>query len=143
MGDANGVYSDGCECRVDANPATCAAAAPHMLTVGGTLSLTGNIVPTTSPDWFALSFAPDGHPRVHFTTNPGGHQLAVFESCASTTTGAVCMDRPSGATGVSDWEFFDGMDVVTRMTPAPTTVFVRVSNSGAVTCANYTLAVSN
>jgi hypothetical protein len=142
--DIDGVATNGCECHLDSNPTSCTTASTAIsVAVGGTHTSSGIIATAGTSEWFQIAFQAGGHPRVHFATNPGGtHRIDVQDVCLSTVS--PCADRTAGAGGVTDWEFFDTTGMTgTRMTPAPATVFVRVSNTGAPVCTSYSLAISN
>lgn len=107
-------------------------------------TITGNLVPAGSDDWFVVSFAMGGHPRIQFMSNPGMmYSFEVRSNCGADVF--TCPDRPEGATGLVDWEVQDTPGMHTsRDVPWPTTVFIRVRTSAMMPmCANYALVISD
>ncbi len=143
FGDADGLASTGCECATDTNASSCGTiSAPIPVAPGGARTVTGMILPTGGEDWFRVAFAGGGHPRIRFTTNPGGHVLAVFAACGSARA-LSCPDHPAGASGITTWEFLDDTAGRSRDVPEPGTVLLRVTSGTAATCASYAIGITN
>lgn len=134
--DIDGTAVNGCECAVDSNGGSCAG--PTLVAevaVGGSTTVSGNLVPSTASDWFSVSFAPGGHPRVVIVGNPGGHFLRVQSTCG----GPLACNMP-----ITDWDFYDTPGPhTTRDVVAPTVGLMEVGSTGQTTCANYTVTISN
>jgi hypothetical protein len=135
--DVDGNVGNGCECAVDSNGSSCVGTTPvGPIAVGGSTTLSGNLVPAGASDWFAVSFVAGGHPHVTLTRNPGGHFLRLVGTCG----GPVACGGP-----VTDWDFYDTTDQThsTRNVPAPTLMIVEVASTGGPTCGQYAVSVSN
>jgi hypothetical protein len=104
--DFNGACGDGCECAT--NPATtCATASFISLTGPGTPGTTASGTLAAGGDaWYQVNFtgntAPNYHPFVSLTTNPGSEFVFDVLSSCSGGTPVGCMDSPGA--GLSTWE---------------------------------------
>lgn len=143
---------NGCECMTGMVSSNCGTPTDlGMMAVGGTRPVTGVLATMTAEHWVRVNFAPGGHPHIQFMTNPGmAYRFAVATSCMPTAT-LHCPDRAEGATGLTNWEYFDnpndsGMpnDPDAAMTPPPTSVLIHITTTMPTTmCTPYTLTVTN
>jgi hypothetical protein len=159
--DINRNPMDGCECMAGSLSTSCGTPTDQMTIASGGMRMVEGLLSTTmGENWLRVNFATGGHPRVRFMTNPGmNYRFDIVRSCMMGQQ-FMCPDRPAGATGLTEWEFFDnandaGMEMVpnpdggaadggTRMTTWPATVYVRVSTTAnASECMRYTLVMSN
>jgi hypothetical protein len=154
--DLNHMASDGCECQTGSNASQCAMATDQgMVAAGGTHMVMGVVVGPGMDHWLRVTFAAGGHEHIQFATNPNMSLHFDVVSGCMTNSMYTCMDRPVGSTGLTNWEFYDAptdagappADAAVdggRMTPYPTTVYIRVYTTAAATsCSPYTLTLSN
>ncbi len=161
--DENGVLADGCECQADLlNNGSCDASYNvGTLTLGQSVSVPANIVPSTESDWYTVTFT---QPSVstaasydlRITLNPetaaaGMLVMDVADDCSGTAPPA-CSDGGSN-TAVTQWEFINSYYTTRNwehddLDPRPpSTVYVRVYAIGtpakADSCLNYSLTLQN
>lgn len=163
--DVDGQYQNGCECKDLGVARTCQTATPlGSMTIGGSLSPTGNLPVVGEENWFSVTFTgntqPGYHPKVALSSNPNGaFVLDVVADCNGAQLGCQ-MESGKTANGVQTWEVqTTGGDFTPpagqsapvqtfSATPAVGSggkVFIRVyhASTGTPTCSAYTLTVSN
>jgi hypothetical protein len=152
--DFDASYATGCNCQVSTNGTSCAAATVvPPLTLGGSMSLSGNILTATGENWFQITFGGAAtnkayHPEITFMTNPENE--FVFDVVATCSGSPIsCADLPEAGT-VTTWEEFysdagaGGTEPVAPVGNAGE-VFVRVrrANPTKSNCDGYELTVSD
>jgi hypothetical protein len=146
---------NGCECMSGAISTSCGTPTDQMTIASGGMRMVDGLLSTTMGEhWMRVSFATGGHPHIRFMTNPGmAYRFDVVSGCG---TGAqvMCPDRTEGATGLTEWEYFDapsdagvgdgGPMPEMRMNPWPATLYVKVKTTmNSTACMRYTLVFSN
>ncbi len=147
-------FADGCECAADGVGDLCSG--PQVLqdlTVGGSTTATGNIVPGGDVDWWQITLSGNGslayHPKVTLSTNPNG--AFAFDVSAGACGGALpCASEGGAATAKTTWEtFYTAGDPNSAFVPIPAvgaggTILIKVYRvAGGITCDNYVLTISN
>jgi hypothetical protein len=160
--DLDHLPQNGCECQVGAYSSSCAMANDQgMIAVGSMHMAQGVLLSTMTSHWLKATFAAGGHPHITLMGGPPGTLFFQVESGCMQASSLMCPDRSQGAVDITAWEFFDnprdggavadagprdgGADGGTgRMTPYPTTVYIRVyTNADATDCNPYTLTITN
>ncbi len=132
---------NGCECGDDTATPTCdgSTVAIGNVAVGATLTRNGVIPAVGGVDYYVVTFnGTGGTPTIEFSSNPSG--VFRFDAFTGTcTTGSTCAVGEN-ATSLTQWQFTDTFTPPDRSVPWPTTVYVRVTRSGAAqSCSPYTL----
>jgi hypothetical protein len=150
--DADGRADNGCECEGGGHPTSCVATAMvETLAMGDSRMVRGALAGAGQEHWFRVRFAEGGHARVMLEDSSARYRIEVQSACGSGTD-LSCEDRPAGATGLTEWEFYDqpgdagtdGMSAPTRNVPFPAEVVVRVyATAPSTACEPYTLRFSN
>ncbi len=155
--DMNGLINDGCECPADSNPDVCASAgAMGSVALGGTISVSGSLLPLSRSEYFTVSFPSNDsltyHPKITVTSPSGIARFDVLVDCGGAAAGS-CGLEGGGPLSMTSWEtYYTGGDpgaywgVFNRIPPPGTggTVTIRVFAAGSTTsCGTFTLTVSN
>jgi hypothetical protein len=154
--DVDGVCTNGCECQSSGTSMSCnTPSSLGTLQVGQSTNFTGNLVPTGTEAYIAVTFAGNTnggyHPKVNMTVGTGEFAFDILSSCSGTRIS--CGVEGGNSTGITTWE-----EVYTAGDPNQPANFNPIPPVGAngtviihvyrrpgkqLSCSNYMLVVSN
>ncbi|MFO0586988.1 MAG: hypothetical protein U0441_05605 [Polyangiaceae bacterium] len=152
--NVDGLCSGGCECLASNVSQACnTPQSLGALAVGAApVTVTANLVPNGVEAWYTITFTGNTnasyHPHVKFTNNPNSaFKFDIRSNCAGGTIS--CGSEGTVSNGVTDWETFNGAGSPGYYDAIPPvgnngTILIHVFRaSGALSCAGFTLQVSN
>lgn len=153
--DIDGKCADGCECKSTGTGASCPnATSLGTLSVGQSISYSGNLVPLGQEAWLLVTFSGNTninyHPHINMTAGVGEFLFDLYTNCSLQTM--TCGVEGGSSTGRTEWEtvYTAGNASDTGFIPIPPVgtngeVYIHIYRAVGkpVSCNSYTLQVSN